>query len=148
MPFDDMHLSQFTPLQRIGADTGGIADLQGDSTAAGVAPHSYACQRPVFVQGAVNCLTASLGITVEILSDHADKTNGNAFDRFLRRREKFRSVIEIQTLSGRVHVRPSIYCAGNMAHFIKDLPARVILTLPHIADNRGLDACPNKRIKL
>ena len=65
-----------------------------------------------------------------------DKTQSNAFDKFLEAARKVAEVIEIQTFLGRVDVRLSII-ARDMGHY-QQIYRGGILTLPHIADIEAL----------
>ena len=80
---------------------------------------------------------AALGYTVEVsLRITLDKTQGNAFDRFLEEARQLPEVIELQTFLGRVDVRLSVI-ARDMAHY-QQIYREGILTLPHIADIEAL----------
>ena len=80
---------------------------------------------------------AALGYTVEVsLRITLDKTQSNAFDKFLEAARKVAEVIEIQTFLGRVDVRLSII-ARDMGHY-QQIYRGGILTLPHIADIEAL----------
>lgn len=80
---------------------------------------------------------AALGYSVEVsLRVTLDKTQSNAFDRFLAEAREVPEVIEVQTFLGRVDVRLSII-ARDMAHYQKVYRDK-ILTLPHIADIEAL----------
>lgn len=76
---------------------------------------------------------AALGYAVEVsLRITLDKTQPNAFDRFLDAARKIPEVIEMQTFLGRVDVRLSVI-SRDMAHY-QQVYRGGILTLPHIAD--------------
>ena len=114
-----------------------LADLTG-LTAGKVSRRIVRMQEAGVVQGVAAVVDwAALGYTVEVsLRITLDKTQGNAFDRFLEEARKLPEVIEIQTFLGRVDVRLSII-ARDMAHYQKIYRAG-ILTLPHIADIEAL----------
>ena len=79
----------------------------------------------------------ALGYSVAVsLRITLDKTQGNAFDAFLREARLVPEVIEVQTFLGRVDVRLSVI-ARDMVHYQQIYRDR-ILTLPHIADIEAL----------
>ncbi|MBB3993029.1 Lrp/AsnC family transcriptional regulator [Sulfitobacter undariae] len=79
----------------------------------------------------------ALGYAVEVsLRVTLDKTQGNAFDVFLKEAREVPEVIEVQTFLGRVDVRLSII-ARDMAHYQQIYRSR-ILTLPHISEIEAL----------
>ena len=114
-----------------------LADLTG-LTAGKVSRRIVRMQEAGVVQGVAAVVDwAALGYTVEVsLRITLDKTQGNAFDRFLDEARKLPEVIEIQTFLGRVDVRLSVI-ARDMAHY-QQIYRAGILTLPHIADIEAL----------
>jgi hypothetical protein len=79
----------------------------------------------------------ALGYAVEVsLRVTLDKTQGNAFDVFLKEAREVPEVIEVQTFLGRVDVRLSII-ARDMVHYQQIYRSR-ILTLPHISEIEAL----------
>lgn len=75
----------------------------------------------------------ALGYAVEVsLRVTLDKTERDAFDRFLEAAREVPEVTEIQTFLGRVDVRLNVL-ARDMAEY-QDIYRRRILTLPHISD--------------
>ena len=79
----------------------------------------------------------ALGYEVEVsLRVTLDKTDPNAFDRFLDAARGVPEVVEIQTFLGRVDVRLSVL-ARDMAQY-QEIYRDRILTLPHIADIEAL----------
>ena len=114
-----------------------LADLTG-LTAGKVSRRIVRMQEAGVVQGVAAVVDwAALGYTVEVsLRITLDKTQGNAFDRFLDKARKLPEVIEIQTFLGRVDVRLSVI-ARDMAHY-QQIYRAGILTLPHIADIEAL----------
>ena len=114
-----------------------LADLTG-LTAGKVSRRIVRMQEAGVVQGVAAVVDwAALGYTVEVsLRITLDKTQGNAFDRFLDEARKLPEVLEIQTFLGRVDVRLSVI-ARDMAHY-QQIYRAGILTLPHIADIEAL----------
>jgi Lrp/AsnC family transcriptional regulator len=81
----------------------------------------------------------ALGYEVEVsLRFTLDKTDPRAFDEFIAAARDVPEVITIQTFLGSVDVRLSVI-ARDMAHWQQVYRER-ILTLPHVADQRGADA--------
>ena len=79
----------------------------------------------------------ALGLEVEVsLRITLDKTQTDAFDRFIEAARKVREVNEIQTFLGRVDVRLNIL-ARDMSHY-QEIYRSQILLLPHIADIEAL----------
>ena len=79
----------------------------------------------------------ALGLEVEVsLRITLDKTQTNAFDRFIEAARKVKEVNEIQTFLGRVDVRLNIL-ARDMSHY-QEIYRSQILLLPHIADIEAL----------
>ena len=79
----------------------------------------------------------ALGLEVEVsLRITLDKTQTNAFDRFIEAARKVKEVNEIQTFLGRVDVRLNIL-ARDMAHY-QEIYRSQILLLPHISDIEAL----------
>ena len=79
----------------------------------------------------------ALGLEVEVsLRITLDKTQTNAFDRFIEAARKVKEVNEIQTFLGRVDVRLNIL-ARDMAHY-QEIYRSQILLLPHIYDIEAL----------
>ncbi len=79
----------------------------------------------------------ALGYEVEVsLRVTLDKTEPNAFDRFVEAARDVPEVTEIQTFLGRVDVRLVVIAQG-MEHYQAIYRDR-ILTLPHIADIEAL----------
>ena len=79
----------------------------------------------------------ALGLEVEVsLRITLDKTQTDAFDRFLEAARKVKEVNEIQTFLGRVDVRLNIL-ARDMSHY-QEIYRSQILLLPHIADIEAL----------
>ena len=75
----------------------------------------------------------ALGFAVEVsLRITLDKTERNAFDRFLEAARELPEVTEIQTFLGRVDVRLNVL-ARDLADY-QHIYRERILTLPHIAD--------------
>ena len=114
-----------------------LADLTG-LTAGKVSRRIVRMQEAGVVQGVAAVVDwAALGYTVEVsLRITLDKTQGNAFDRFLDEARKLPEVIEIQTFLGRVDVRLSVI-ARDLPHY-QQIYRAGILTLPHIADIEAL----------
>ncbi|MBA96930.1 MAG: Lrp/AsnC family transcriptional regulator [Sulfitobacter sp.] len=114
-----------------------LADLVG-LTAGKVARRIARMQEAGIVEGVGMVVDwAALGYTVEVsLRITLDKTQSNAFDKFLEAARKVAEVIEIQTFLGRVDVRLSII-ARDMGHY-QQIYRGGILTLPHIADIEAL----------
>jgi len=65
-----------------------------------------------------------------------DKTQGNAFDEFIREANKVPEVDAIQTLLGRVDIRMDVR-ARDLKHYQEIYKSR-ILALPHITDIEAL----------
>lgn len=79
----------------------------------------------------------ALGYAVEVsLRITLDKTQGNAFDRFIAAAREVPEVIEIQTFLGQVDARLSVI-ARDIPHYQQIYRDR-ILTLPHLADIEAL----------
>ncbi|MDB9991448.1 Lrp/AsnC family transcriptional regulator [Amylibacter sp.] len=79
----------------------------------------------------------ALGLEVEVsLRITLDKTQTDAFDRFIEAARKVKEVNEIQTFLGRVDVRLNIL-ARDMTHY-QEIYRSQILLLPHIADIEAL----------
>ena len=79
----------------------------------------------------------ALGLEVEVsLRITLDKTQTDAFDRFIEAARKVKEVNEIQTFLGRVDVRLNIL-ARDMSHY-QEIYRSQILLLPHIADIEAL----------
>ena len=79
----------------------------------------------------------ALGLEVEVsLRITLDKTQTDAFDRFIEAARKVKEVNEIQTFLGRVDVRLNIL-ARDMSHYQEIYRSRILL-LPHIADIEAL----------
>ncbi len=79
----------------------------------------------------------ALGYEVEVsLRITLDKTQSNAFDKFIAEARKIVEVNEIQTFLGRVDVRLNLL-VRDMAHYQEIYRSR-ILGLPHIADIEAL----------
>lgn len=79
----------------------------------------------------------ALGYEVEVsLRVTLDKTEPNAFDRFVEAARDVPEVTEIQTFLGRVDVRLVVIARG-MEHY-QAIYRKRILTLPHIADIEAL----------
>ncbi|MBL4807436.1 MAG: Lrp/AsnC family transcriptional regulator [Rhodobacteraceae bacterium] len=79
----------------------------------------------------------ALGYAVEVyLRITLDKTQGNAFDIFIREAREIPEVIAIQTLLGRVDLRMDVR-ARDLDHYQQIYRER-ILGLPHIADIESL----------
>ena len=79
----------------------------------------------------------ALGLEVEVsLRITLDKTQTDAFDRFIEAARKVKEVKEIQTFLGRVDVRLNIL-ARDMSHY-QEIYRSQILLLPHIADIEAL----------
>jgi Lrp/AsnC family transcriptional regulator len=79
----------------------------------------------------------ALGLEVEVsLRVTLDKTQTDAFDRFIEAARDVPEVNEIQTFLGRVDVRLNVL-ARDMAHYQEIYRTR-ILALPHIADFEAL----------
>jgi Lrp/AsnC family transcriptional regulator len=114
-----------------------LADLTGLTTGK-VSRRITRMQEAGIVQGVAAVVDwAALGYTVEVsLRITLDKTQGNAFDRFLEEARQLPEVIELQTFLGRVDVRLSVI-ARDMAHY-QQIYREGILTLPHIADIEAL----------
>ena len=114
-----------------------LVDLVG-LTAGKVARRIARMQEAGIVEGVGMVVDwAALGYTVEVsLRITLDKTQSNAFDKFLEAARKVAEVIEIQTFLGRVDVRLSII-ARDMGHY-QQIYRGGILTLPHIADIEAL----------
>ena len=88
----------------------------------------------------------ALGLEVEVsLRITLDKTQTNAFDRFIEAARKVKEVNEIQTFLGRVDVRLNIL-ARNMAHY-QEIYRSQILLLPHISDIEALMVITNVMTK-
>lgn len=79
----------------------------------------------------------ALGLEVEVsLRITLDKTQTDAFDRFIEAARKVKEVNEIQTFLGRVDVRLNIL-ARDMSHY-QEIYRSQILLLPHITDIEAL----------
>lgn len=79
----------------------------------------------------------ALGYAVEVsLRFTLEKSDPNAFERFIAAAREVPEVIEIQTFLGRVDVRLSVI-ARDLAHY-HDLYRARIVTLPHIAEIEAL----------
>lgn len=79
----------------------------------------------------------ALGYAVEVsLRFTLEKSEPNAFDRFIGAAREVPEVIEIQTFLGRVDVRLSVI-ARDLRHY-HDLYRARIVTLPHVADIEAL----------
>ncbi len=79
----------------------------------------------------------ALGYTVAVsLRFSLDKTDPNAFDRFIAAARAIPEVTEIQTFLGRVDVRLNVI-ARDMGHY-QALYRDSILSLPHIAELEAL----------
>lgn len=79
----------------------------------------------------------ALGYAVEVsLRFTLEKSDPNAFDRFIGAAREVPEVIEIQTFLGRVDVRLSVI-ARDLRHY-HDLYRARIVTLPHVADIEAL----------
>lgn len=79
----------------------------------------------------------ALGYAVEVsLRLSLDKTEPQAFDRFIEAARQVPEVSEIQTFLGRVDVRLTVL-ARDMPHY-QDLYRSRILTLPHIVEIEAL----------
>ena len=88
----------------------------------------------------------ALGLEVELsLRITLDKTETNAFDRFIEAARKVKEVNEIQTFLGRVDVRLNIL-ARDMAHY-QEIYRSQILLLPHISDIEALMVITNVMTK-
>lgn len=88
----------------------------------------------------------ALGLEVEVsLRITLDKTQTNAFDRFIEAARKVKEVNEIQTFLGRVDVRLNIL-ARDMAHY-QEIYRSKILLLPHISDIEALMVITNVMTK-
>ena len=88
----------------------------------------------------------ALGLEVEVsLRITLDKTQTNAFDRFIEAARKVKEVNEIQTFLGRVDVRLNIL-ARDMAHY-QEIYRSQILLLPHISDIEALMVITNVMTK-
>ena len=88
----------------------------------------------------------SLGLEVEVsLRVTLDKTQTDAFDRFIEAARDVIEVNEIQTFLGRVDVRLNVM-ARDMAHYQEIYRTR-ILALPHIADIEALMLVANVMTK-
>ena len=88
----------------------------------------------------------SLGLEVEVsLRITLDKTQTDAFDRFIEAARELKEVNEIQTFLGRVDVRLNVL-ARDMAHYQEIYRTR-ILSLPHIADIEALMLVSNVMTK-
>lgn len=120
-----------------GLSPGELAELTGLTTGK-VARRIARMQEAGIVQGVGTVVDwVALGYAVEVsLRITLDKTQGNAFDRFLAAARKLEEVIEMQTFLGRVDVRLSVI-ARDMAHY-QSIYREKILTLPHIADIEAL----------
>lgn len=120
-----------------GLSPGELAELTG-LTSGKVARRIARMQEAEIVQGVGTVVDwVALGYAVEVsLRITLDKTQGNAFDRFLAEARTLEEVIEMQTFLGRVDVRLSVI-ARDMAHY-QSIYREKILTLPHIADIEAL----------
>ncbi len=120
-----------------GLSPGELAELTG-LTSGKVARRIARMQEAGIVQGVGTVVDwVALGYAVEVsLRITLDKTQGNAFDRFLAAARTLEEVIEMQTFLGRVDVRLSVI-ARDMAHY-QSIYREKILTLPHIADIEAL----------
>ena len=79
----------------------------------------------------------ALGLEVEVsLRITLDKTQTDAFDRFIEAARELKEVNEIQTFLGRVDVRLNVL-ARDMAHY-QEIYRNHILTLPHISEIEAL----------
>lgn len=79
----------------------------------------------------------ALGYAVEVsLRFTLEKSDPNAFDRFIAAAREVPEVIEIQSFLGRVDVRLSVI-ARDLSHY-HDLYRARIVTLPHVADIEAL----------
>lgn len=79
----------------------------------------------------------ALGYAVEVsLRFTLEKSDPNAFERFIAAAREVPEVIEIQTFLGRVDVRLSVI-ARDLGHY-HDLYRARIVTLPHVADIEAL----------
>ena len=79
----------------------------------------------------------ALGYAVEVsLRFTLEKSDPNAFERFIAAAREVPEVIEIQTFLGRVDVRLSVI-ARDLRHY-HDLYRARIVTLPHVADIEAL----------
>jgi Lrp/AsnC family transcriptional regulator len=88
----------------------------------------------------------ALGLEVEVsLRVTLDKTQTDAFDRFIEAARDVVEVNEIQTFLGRVDVRLNVL-ARDMAHYQEIYRTR-ILALPHIADIEALMLVANVMTK-
>jgi Lrp/AsnC family transcriptional regulator len=88
----------------------------------------------------------ALGLEVEVsLRVTLDKTQTDAFDRFIEAARDVIEVNEIQTFLGRVDVRLNVM-ARDMAHYQEIYRTR-ILSLPHIADIEALMLVANVMTK-
>ena len=84
----------------------------------------------------------ALGLEVEVsLRVTLDKTQIDAFDRFIEAARKVKEVNEIQTFLGRVDVRLNIL-ARDMEHY-QEIYRNQILLLPHISDIEALMVITN-----
>ena len=88
----------------------------------------------------------ALGLEVEVsLRITLDKTQTDAFDRFIEAARELKEVNEIQTFLGRVDVRLNVL-ARDMAHY-QEIYRKHILSLPHIADIEALMLVSNVMTK-
>ena len=84
----------------------------------------------------------AMGLEVEVsLRVTLDKTQTDAFDRFIEAARKVKEVNEIQTFLGRVDVRLNIL-ARDMEHY-QEIYRNQILLLPHISDIEALMVITN-----
>ncbi|MDB2538429.1 Lrp/AsnC family transcriptional regulator [Amylibacter sp.] len=99
------------------------------------------------IKGQISVIDAkALGLEVEVsLRITLDKTQTNAFDRFIEAARKVKEVNEIQTFLGRVDVRLNIL-ARDMAHY-QEIYRSQILLLPHISDIEALMVITNVMTK-
>tara|TARA_R110002096_G_scaffold2933_12_gene15025 strand:- start:349 stop:810 length:462 start_codon:yes stop_codon:yes gene_type:complete len=103
-------------------------------------------QSGVIKERAVVIDPKALGLEVEVsLRVTLDKTQTDAFDRFIEAARDVREVNEIQTFLGRVDVRLNVL-ARDMAHYQEIYRTR-ILSLPHIADIEALMLVANVMTK-
>ena len=85
----------------------------------------------------------AMGLEVEVsLRVTLDKTQTDAFDRFIEAARKVKEVNEIQTFLGRVDVRLNIL-ARDMEHY-QEIYRNQILLLPHISDIEALMVITNE----
>lgn len=79
----------------------------------------------------------AMGYEVEVfLRITLDKTQGNAFDTFIKAAREIPEVAGIQTLLGRVDIRMDVR-ARDLAHY-QEIYKERILALPHINDVEAL----------